>query len=115
MAERLAARLPASLIAEREGAVAILRLNRPQKRNALNDEAIVGIEKNCSIPTIASSLSALRFCGLLSRRMATAPSRSAMRDAGSRAARRSAIIPPRRHQDARRVFRVVRVPGPEFG
>ena len=45
MAERLAARLPASLIAEREGAVAILRLNRPQKRNALNDEAIVGIEQ----------------------------------------------------------------------
>src|SRR6187551_3606510 len=45
MAERLAVRLPASLIAEREGAVAILRLNRPQKRNALNDEAIVGIEQ----------------------------------------------------------------------
>ncbi|MGB7692625.1 MAG: enoyl-CoA hydratase-related protein, partial [Pseudolabrys sp.] len=45
MAERLAARLPASLIAEREGAVAILRLNRPQKRNALNDETIVGIER----------------------------------------------------------------------
>src|SRR4026209_369669 len=45
MAERLAARLPASLIAEREGAVAIMRLNRPQKRNALNDEAIVGIEQ----------------------------------------------------------------------
>ena len=45
MAERLAFRLPASLIAEREGAVAILRLNRPQKRNALNDEAIVGIEQ----------------------------------------------------------------------
>ena len=36
MAERLAVRLPASLIAEREGAVAILRLNRPQKRNALS-------------------------------------------------------------------------------
>lgn len=45
MAERLAVRLPASLIAEREGAVAILRLNRPQKRNALNDEAIIGIEQ----------------------------------------------------------------------
>src|SRR5215510_8587231 len=45
MAERLAVRLPASLIAEREGAVAILRLNRPQKRNALNDESIVGIEQ----------------------------------------------------------------------
>src|SRR5262249_56834271 len=45
MAERLAVRLPASLTAERKGAVAILRLNRPQKRNALNDEAILGIEQ----------------------------------------------------------------------
>jgi enoyl-CoA hydratase/carnithine racemase len=45
MAERLAIRLPESLIAEREGAVAILRLNRPQKRNALDDETIVGIEQ----------------------------------------------------------------------
>ena len=44
MAERLAIRLPSSLVAEREGAVAILRLNRPQKRNALDDETIVGIE-----------------------------------------------------------------------
>ena len=45
MAERLAIRLPASLIAEREQAVAILRLNRPHKRNALDDETIVGIEE----------------------------------------------------------------------
>jgi (methylthio)acryloyl-CoA hydratase len=45
MAERLAIRLPASLIAEREGDVAILRLNRPQKRNALDDETIIGIEQ----------------------------------------------------------------------
>ena len=45
MAERLAIRLPTSLIAEREGAVAILRLNRPQKRNALDDETILGIEQ----------------------------------------------------------------------
>jgi len=44
MAERLAMRLPPSLIAEREEAVAILRLNRPHKRNALDDETIVGIE-----------------------------------------------------------------------
>jgi (methylthio)acryloyl-CoA hydratase len=44
MAERLAMRLPSSLVAERDGNVAILRLNRPQKRNALNDESIVGIE-----------------------------------------------------------------------
>ena len=36
--------LPASLAAEREGAVAILTLARPQKRNALDDETIQGIE-----------------------------------------------------------------------
>ena len=45
MAERLAIRLPSSLIAEREQAVAILRLNRPHKRNALDDETIAGIEQ----------------------------------------------------------------------
>jgi enoyl-CoA hydratase/carnithine racemase len=37
-------KLPASLKAERDGDVAILRLTRPLKRNALNDEAILGIE-----------------------------------------------------------------------
>ena len=45
MAERLAIRLPSSLISEREQAVAILRLNRPHKRNALDDETIAGIEQ----------------------------------------------------------------------
>jgi enoyl-CoA hydratase/carnithine racemase len=44
MAERLVIRLPSSLVAEREGAVAILRLNRPHKRNALDDDTIIGIE-----------------------------------------------------------------------
>jgi len=43
-AEPLAVTVPASLIAERQGAVAILRLNRPEKRNALSDETILGIE-----------------------------------------------------------------------
>jgi (methylthio)acryloyl-CoA hydratase len=37
--------LPASLAAECIGNVAILRLNRPQKRNALDDETIIGIEQ----------------------------------------------------------------------
>lgn len=37
--------LPSSLVAERDGAVAILRLNRPHKRNALDDETIIGIEQ----------------------------------------------------------------------
>jgi (methylthio)acryloyl-CoA hydratase len=45
MAEPLAIKLPSSLVAEREGAVAILRLNRPHKRNALDDETIIGIEQ----------------------------------------------------------------------
>ena len=44
MADRLDVKLPASLAASRQGAVAILRLARPEKRNALNDEAILGIE-----------------------------------------------------------------------
>jgi enoyl-CoA hydratase/carnithine racemase len=44
MANRLDITLPASLAAERQGAIAILRLARPGKRNAFNDETILGIE-----------------------------------------------------------------------
>jgi (methylthio)acryloyl-CoA hydratase len=36
-------RLPNSLSQERDGDIAILRLNRPQKRNAIDDPTIVGI------------------------------------------------------------------------
>lgn len=43
-ASRLDIKLPASLHAERQGDVAVLRLARPEKRNALNDETIIGIE-----------------------------------------------------------------------
>src|ERR1700742_4736723 len=39
-----APKLPASLSAKRKGNIAILRLSRPQKRNALNDGMILGIE-----------------------------------------------------------------------
>ena len=39
------AHLPASLSAEQYGSVAVLKLNRPQKRNALDDETIIGIEQ----------------------------------------------------------------------
>jgi enoyl-CoA hydratase/carnithine racemase len=42
--------LPPSLTAEQRGNVAILRLNRPQKRNALDDETILGIETFFSAP-----------------------------------------------------------------
>jgi enoyl-CoA hydratase/carnithine racemase len=38
------ARLPKSLVVAREGEVAILRLARPEKRNALNDELVLGLE-----------------------------------------------------------------------
>jgi len=44
MTERLNMVLPSSLAAERQGAVAILRLTRPGKRNALDDDSIRGIE-----------------------------------------------------------------------
>jgi enoyl-CoA hydratase/carnithine racemase len=40
-----ATHLPASLAAERREAVAILRLSRPDKRNALDDETVIGIEQ----------------------------------------------------------------------
>jgi (methylthio)acryloyl-CoA hydratase len=40
----IGAQLPSSLVADRKGPVAILKLTRPQKRNALDDETIAGIE-----------------------------------------------------------------------
>ena len=42
--ESLRARLPASLQVEAQGEIAILRLSRPEKRNALNDATVAGIE-----------------------------------------------------------------------
>jgi enoyl-CoA hydratase/carnithine racemase len=41
----MAIELPGSLKAEREGPVAILKLNRGEKRNALDDDTVIGIEK----------------------------------------------------------------------
>ena len=41
----VALHLPASLVADRHGSVAVLKLNRPHKRNALDDETIIGIER----------------------------------------------------------------------
>jgi enoyl-CoA hydratase/carnithine racemase len=37
--------LPPSLVARQEGAVAVLRLNRPAKRNALDDATVLGLER----------------------------------------------------------------------
>ncbi len=42
--------LPPSLAIDQHGNVTILRLNRPQKRNALDDSTIAGIEKFFSAP-----------------------------------------------------------------
>jgi enoyl-CoA hydratase/carnithine racemase len=42
--EPLGIRLPPSLLASAQGEVAILRLSRPEKRNALDDETILGLE-----------------------------------------------------------------------
>ena len=36
--------LPASITAERDGEIGFLRLSRPEKRNALNDTLVFGIE-----------------------------------------------------------------------
>jgi enoyl-CoA hydratase/carnithine racemase len=43
-AKGLPANLPASLAAELRGEIAVLRLARPQKRNALDDETVFGLE-----------------------------------------------------------------------
>jgi enoyl-CoA hydratase/carnithine racemase len=43
-AQQLKMTLPASLRAERRGNVAIVRLARPEKRNALNDSIVLGLE-----------------------------------------------------------------------
>ena len=42
--DSLRVRLPASLQVEAQGEIAILRLSRPEKRNALNDATVEGIE-----------------------------------------------------------------------
>jgi enoyl-CoA hydratase/carnithine racemase len=53
--------LPSSLQAERHGAVAVLRLNRADKRNALNDPMVAGIETFFS--TVPDDIRAVVLCG----------------------------------------------------
>src|SRR6516162_1056331 len=53
--------LPATLMAERHGAIAVLRLNRAQKRNALNDPMVAGIETFFS--TLPEDIRAVVLCG----------------------------------------------------
>src|SRR5690242_20311510 len=42
--------LPVSLVLERHDAVAVLRLSRPSKRNALDDATVLGIESFFAAP-----------------------------------------------------------------
>ena len=44
LGEPLAIPLPPSLAAQAQGEIAVLRLSRPEKRNALDDDTILGIE-----------------------------------------------------------------------
>jgi len=53
--------LPPSLKAERHGAVAVLRLNRAQKRNALDDPMVAGIETFFS--GLPEDIRAVVLCG----------------------------------------------------
>ena len=48
--ERVQALLPASLQVQRHGEVAVLRLSRPAKRNALDDATVLGLEAFFSAP-----------------------------------------------------------------
>jgi enoyl-CoA hydratase/carnithine racemase len=48
--DSLVASLPASLRAERRGEVAVLWLNRPHKRNALDDETVAGLDRFFDAP-----------------------------------------------------------------
>lgn len=53
----LSVSLPASLALEVDGEIAVLRLNRPDKRNALNDATILGIESFFSaVPTAVKAV-----------------------------------------------------------
>src|ERR1700684_610437 len=53
--------LPPTLHAERQGAVAVLKLNRPEKRNALDDATVLGIEAFFS--SIANGIGAVVLAG----------------------------------------------------
>jgi (methylthio)acryloyl-CoA hydratase len=59
--ESLRARLPASLQIEQHGPVAVLRLARAHKRNALDDETIIGLET--FFTALPESVGAVLLCG----------------------------------------------------
>ena len=59
--DRLAVSLPDSLRAEQQGPVTILRLSRAQKRNALDDEMIAGID--AFFTHLPDSTGAVVICG----------------------------------------------------
>jgi (methylthio)acryloyl-CoA hydratase len=53
--------LPPSLKAERQGDVAVLRLARPEKRNAIDDATVLGIES--FFVTLPDAIKAVVICG----------------------------------------------------
>jgi len=53
--------LPDCVRVERKGAIAVLRLNRPEKRNALSDELVLGLQAFFS--TIPSDVQGVVMCG----------------------------------------------------
>ena len=57
----LAIELPSSLRAERRGDVAVLRLSRAHKRNALDDDTILGIERFFTL--LPEDIGAVLLCG----------------------------------------------------
>lgn len=56
-----AGNLPPSLRFDRHGAIGVLRLARPHKRNALDDATVLGIERFFS--TVADDIKAVVLCG----------------------------------------------------
>lgn len=59
--DRWRAALPASIHAEQQGPVAILRLKREHKRNALDDETVLGIE--VFFDTLPEVIASVLLCG----------------------------------------------------
>jgi (methylthio)acryloyl-CoA hydratase len=53
--------LPSTLSLSMDGAVAIIRINRPEKRNALNDETVSGL--HAAFVSLGSAVRAVVLCG----------------------------------------------------
>jgi len=77
--------LPASLQGDRDGDVAILKLARPQKRNALDDETILGIETFfTSLPDASERCCCMAKASIFPQASTSASCRSATSSRASR-------------------------------